>query len=425
MGTKYTNQAVSGYNASPPPDDGSTSASNKVTWAVIKTKLGDALNNWATAINAALLNALDTSCTNITGTYTTLASDNARTIQCNGTFTISLGDAVTLGAGWWCNIVNTGTGTITISRSTGGNTLGGVASNITLAPLQATTVIVNQAVNGFNLTDCNSLIIDNTDTTKQFRFDMSGVPTGTTVVQKVGGGGILPAGIGPLPYSGSSIPNGWLYCDGAAISRTTYAALFAAISTTWGVGDGATTFNLPDMRGRTVIGDGTGTVVEACTASSGNGFIVVSNSTKWITGQPVVLSNLTGFTTSATAGPTYYVNRISSTNIRLATTLALAQNNTPDVTISGSGTVTVTVTLTARTLGQNGGEESHATSITELLAHTHIEQSRGNTGGATDAQGYTGGGGIVQFTTPTASAGGNAAANVMQPFVVAKYIISY
>lgn len=47
---------------------------------------------------------------------------------------------------------------------------------------------------------------------------------------------------------------GWLLCDGSAISRTTYADLFAAISTTYGVGDGSTTFNLPDLRGRVGVG---------------------------------------------------------------------------------------------------------------------------------------------------------------------------
>ena len=45
----------------------------------------------------------------------------------------------------------------------------------------------------------------------------------------------------------SSIPDGFLECDDSAVSRTTYAALFAVISTTWGTGDGSTTFNLPDI----------------------------------------------------------------------------------------------------------------------------------------------------------------------------------
>jgi microcystin-dependent protein len=61
------------------------------------------------------------------------------------------------------------------------------------------------------------------------------------------------------PYGGSSAPTGWLLCDGSAVSRTTYAALFAVLSTTFGSGDGTTTFNLPDLRGRGLIGVGTGT----------------------------------------------------------------------------------------------------------------------------------------------------------------------
>lgn len=56
------------------------------------------------------------------------------------------------------------------------------------------------------------------------------------------------------PLAHGSVPPGWLLCDGAAISRTTYAALFAKIGTTWGPGNGATTFNLPDGRDRSLIG---------------------------------------------------------------------------------------------------------------------------------------------------------------------------
>lgn len=58
-------------------------------------------------------------------------------------------------------------------------------------------------------------------------------------------------------FAGASAPNGWLLCDGSAVSRTVYAALFANISTLWGVGDGSTTFNLPDLRGAFVRGVGT------------------------------------------------------------------------------------------------------------------------------------------------------------------------
>jgi len=56
-------------------------------------------------------------------------------------------------------------------------------------------------------------------------------------------------------YAGTvAPPSGWLLCDGSAVSRTTYADLFAAVATTYGVGDGSTTFNVPDMRGRVAVG---------------------------------------------------------------------------------------------------------------------------------------------------------------------------
>ena len=55
-------------------------------------------------------------------------------------------------------------------------------------------------------------------------------------------------------YGASVAPSGWLECDGSAISRTTYSSLFAIIGTTFGVGDGSTTFNLPDLRGEFVRG---------------------------------------------------------------------------------------------------------------------------------------------------------------------------
>ena len=56
------------------------------------------------------------------------------------------------------------------------------------------------------------------------------------------------------PWGGTSTPTGWLLCDGAAVSRSTYSALFTAIGTTYGTGDGSSTFNVPDLRGRTVCG---------------------------------------------------------------------------------------------------------------------------------------------------------------------------
>jgi microcystin-dependent protein len=70
-------------------------------------------------------------------------------------------------------------------------------------------------------------------------------PTGNTV----------PTGT-VVQFAGSSAPANWLICDGSAVSRTTYANLFGVISTTYGIGDGSTTFNLPNCAGKVAVGVG-------------------------------------------------------------------------------------------------------------------------------------------------------------------------
>lgn len=79
------------------------------------------------------------------------------------------------------------------------------------------------------------------------------VSAGTLSRDKMNADTTIPAGV-VWPYAGASPPSGWLLANGAAVSRTTYASLFAAISTTYGAGDGSTTFNLPDCTGRTIAG---------------------------------------------------------------------------------------------------------------------------------------------------------------------------
>ena len=74
-----------------------------------------------------------------------------------------------------------------------------------------------------------------------------------------------------MPFAGSTAPDGWVLSYGQAISRTTYAALFAVLSTTYGTGDGSTTFNLPDLRGRAIAGtdDMGGTSADRLTGLTG------------------------------------------------------------------------------------------------------------------------------------------------------------
>lgn len=57
-----------------------------------------------------------------------------------------------------------------------------------------------------------------------------------------------------VPYPGSSAPSGWLLCDGAAVSRATYSDLYSVIGVTYGIGDGASTFNVPNLKGRVIVG---------------------------------------------------------------------------------------------------------------------------------------------------------------------------
>jgi microcystin-dependent protein len=82
--------------------------------------------------------------------------------------------------------------------------------------------------------------------------------------------GSVPTG-GIIDFAGSVEPAGYLLCFGQAVDRTTYAALFAVIGTTYGIGDGSTTFNLPDLRGRVSAGqdDMGGTSANRLTGLSG------------------------------------------------------------------------------------------------------------------------------------------------------------
>ena len=57
-----------------------------------------------------------------------------------------------------------------------------------------------------------------------------------------------------VPWSSASVPTGFLECNGQAVSRSTYSALFAIVSTTYGTGDGASTFNVPDLQDNVAVG---------------------------------------------------------------------------------------------------------------------------------------------------------------------------
>lgn len=92
-----------------------------------------------------------------------------------------------------------------------------------------------------------------------------------TAVQQL----LVPTGT-VLPFAGAAPPAGWILADGAAVSRTTYSALFAAIGTQFGAGDGSTTFNVPDARGRVIAGQSAAADASVQTRGATEGLAVAS-----------------------------------------------------------------------------------------------------------------------------------------------------
>lgn len=153
MGAKYTTNATSGYNATPPADDGTVSEANKVKWSTIKTKLTDTLKTFAEAIDTDLVAHFNNGPTAITSNTTLGASHYNQIIQVSGAaVTLTLSDAATLAAGWFCRIVNTdSSNNVTIGRATAGDTINGSAANFTLTALHAIDVFVIAAATGFQV----------------------------------------------------------------------------------------------------------------------------------------------------------------------------------------------------------------------------------------------------------------------------------
>jgi microcystin-dependent protein len=108
----------------------------------------------------------------------------------------------------------------------------------------------------------SSAAVVNSGTGGDVVLDFS-IPEGQQGIQGIQGD-IGPEGPSGAPtgsimmFGGSSAPSGWRICDGSAVSRSTFSALFSVVGTAFGLGDGSTTFNLPDMRLRFSRGVGTG-----------------------------------------------------------------------------------------------------------------------------------------------------------------------
>lgn len=231
----------------------------------------------------------------------------------------------------------------------------------------------------------------------------------------------------PLPAT--LAPAGFVWADGAAYDGNAelYAPLYGLYGTTFGNGGGAAGFfNVPNRNGRTPIGMGSGGYAEVfLPAAISSGLITVaSNSSRWITGMPVTFTASGTAPTGLVNGTVYYVIRVSAATIRLASTLANAQNGVSITTSAqGTGTHTLTHLLTARVIGETGGEEAHAMSSQELLAHTHTINAT-NSDSATETAAVRGAGTTpAQDATLIASTGNSSFMNNMQPFEVTRWVI--
>lgn len=137
-------------------------------------------------------------------------------------------------------------------RCTDSSTLyGTIASAVYSSPNTTVTVTLDSGNLSASLTAVALAVIDPTGDPIDVASLAGVVPAGNLPASIVNG--VVFTGM-LAPCALTAAPAGWLLCFGQAVSRTTYANLFSAIGTTYGTGDGATTFNLPDLRGRTLFG---------------------------------------------------------------------------------------------------------------------------------------------------------------------------
>ena len=183
--------------------------------------------------------------------------------------------------------------------------------------------------------------------------------------------GVLPAGA-VIPYAGSAAPAGWLMCGGQAVNRSDYPALFSTIGTTYGAGNGSTTFNVPDLRGRVVAGEDDMGGTAANRLTSGN-------------------SGIAGTTLGAAGGDErMHLHQHANTVTNNAVT---SGNDNADHTHSGS-------------TGNDSPDHTHAVSVANAGTFSGIIGSNGHGG---TMQPWTGGtGGRSAFHQHSFTSGGRS-----------------
>lgn len=180
------------------------------------------------------------------------------------------------------------------------------------------------------------------------------------------GAGVMPTG-SIIAVAGSAAPSGgYLSCGGQAVSRTTYATLFAQIGTDYGVGDGSTTFNVPDMRGYVIAGR------DYVVSSALGGRLIVTTSTTFTnTSNQAVVASAAGLAVGM------YITGAGS-GVSADTTTITAINGTT-ITMSAAATASLTVNTyyspirnVLTTGSQVGGSMTNTLGVDQTPLHTHF-----------------------------------------------------
>lgn len=221
---------------------------------------------------------------------------------------------------------------------------------------------------------------------------------------------------------------------GAAINTSgSQSGVQTVYASGWGKGDGATTFNVPDLRSKFPVGMGASStislVVEAASVSAGGDLFNLTSDISGRSypsqGQLVQLTTTGTLPAGLSLATNYYIIRLSNTQIQFATTQANANAATAvpvNITDQGTGVHSINYTLSGRTImGLAFGEEAHSLSVGELATHTHTSslQNLNATDGGAVLQGRS----TANSTSTSDPTGSNALHNNMPPSVMLNYVI--